>query len=281
MLPARQIARLLHVGIMFGAVVCHASITWAIVPDFAVPSGQRQLFLDDHGIADTDGLTRTMHQPQKYGDVIRPPLGVSTACQTRTAPFWVPEENVFKFLVWTTPGSPRWYTSPDGLNWTGGDYPNKPIWLVAYDHQDADPARRYKAVLPNEGVAVSPDGTNWSMVPGVPGIPSWDEYQMSLDQKNHQFIVTVKRGGTYGRSVALATSNDFQNWSDHGLIFQADTLDQIRGVENIEARLADPTLQQPIYNDPADYNVDVYNLGSRTNPHCSAWNVWRSCPAEA
>ena len=28
----------------------------------------------------------------------------------------------------------------------------------------------------------------------------------------------------------------------------------------IVARLADSTLQQPVYNDPADYNVDIYNL---------------------
>jgi hypothetical protein len=39
-----------------------------------VPPGQRQLFLDNHGIAQLDNLTRTMHQPAKKGAVITPDL---------------------------------------------------------------------------------------------------------------------------------------------------------------------------------------------------------------
>ena len=32
------------------------------LPPFQVPIGQRQLFLDDYDIAETEHLTRTMHQ---------------------------------------------------------------------------------------------------------------------------------------------------------------------------------------------------------------------------
>ena len=37
-----------------------------------VSIGERQLFLDDHGIAKIDGLQRTMHQPKKRGAVVTP-----------------------------------------------------------------------------------------------------------------------------------------------------------------------------------------------------------------
>ena len=33
--------------------------------DFAVPLGQRQLFLDDIGVERTDNLRKTLHQPDK------------------------------------------------------------------------------------------------------------------------------------------------------------------------------------------------------------------------
>lgn len=44
------------------------------------------------------------------------------------------------------------------------------------------------------------------------------------------------------------------------MIFHADELDQELGRENIEARLADPMLQQPFWNTPEAYNVDVYHI---------------------
>lgn len=67
---------------------------------FHIPVGQRQLFLDDAGIAVAENLTRTMHQPRKLGAVIRPDcsIGISSH-QTRTAPVWDPSEQVFKFLL--------------------------------------------------------------------------------------------------------------------------------------------------------------------------------------
>ena len=88
-----------------------------------------------------------------------------------------------------------------------------------------------------------------------------DEANFSFDEKSHLFILTVKRGGPNGRSVHLETSADFQTWTNHGLIFHADDLDQELGRKRISARFADSTLQQMVANDPARYNVDVYNMG--------------------
>ena len=258
---------------------------------FQFPAGQRQLFVDDHGIAEIDNLRRTMHTPDKKGAVIRPnwPLGVSSV-QVRTAPVWDPQEKIFKF--WDCAATPPdlyaagkscsgYYESRDGLHWSQPalgqiEYKRWPqnnyISLIAkgrhvrtdyvvYDPTDPDPSRRYKCALPPIGFAVSPDGRRWQMLPDVAGVPSGDEANFSFDEKAQLFILTVKRGGPHGRAVHLETSKDFRTWTNHGLIFHADDLDQELGRQTIKARLTDPTLQPLVANDPARFNVDVYNMG--------------------
>ena len=258
--------------------------------DFNVIVGQRQLFLDDWGMAEMEKLTRTLHQPSKKGAVIRPMPNDSdlSAIQTRTAPIMDPEKGVWKFWDCSTPNSLHaqklycggYYESTDGLHWTKpivgqveyrGSRQNNYItfmWqgkhgrsdYVVYDPTDPDPSRRFKAACPPAGFGVSPDGINWRAL-DVPGIPSSDEANFSFDEQGHLFILTVKRFTDYGRSVALATSSDFEHWTDHGMIFNSDDLDQELGRKNIEARLADPTLHRPVNIDPAHYKVDVYNMG--------------------
>jgi hypothetical protein len=241
---------------------------------FRVPVGQRQLFLDDYGIARMENLTRTMHQPSKKGAVVRVDYLVhpDQTIQTRSAPVWDPEEQVFKF--WVLGAGDSYRQSADGLHWVAGPPSNMRIDMAVRDPHDPDPARRYKAALPPDGFAVSPDGIHWTKI-DVPGVPSSDEANFSYDEKDGLFILTVKRGGPYGRAVCLATSRDFQTWEDHGLIFHADERDQELGRQNIAARLADSerhgiregerhgvrSLLPLRYNDPAVYNVDVYNMG--------------------
>ena len=54
---------------------------------YGVPSGVRQLFLDDCGIAKVENLTRAMHEPVKKGAVIRPDCAAGVwGIQTRAAP---------------------------------------------------------------------------------------------------------------------------------------------------------------------------------------------------
>jgi hypothetical protein len=258
---------------------------------FQVHAGERQLFLDDLGVETSEKLVRTMHRPAKKGAVIRPNwrLGV-TSVQVRTAPVWDAGQKLFKF--WDCAASPPdlqaagkpctgYYESRDGLHWSQpplgqieyeGWQDNNYISLVANgrhvrtdyvarDPTDPDPARRFKCALPPHGFAVSPDGRRWTMLPDVAGVPSGDEANFSFDEKAHLFILTVKRGGPHGRSVHLETSKDFQTWTNHGLMFHADDLDQRLGRKMIKARFADPTLQQLVANDPSRYNVDVYNMG--------------------
>jgi len=225
--------------------------------EFHVSTGQRQLFLDDQGIASIDNLHRKMHQPTKRGAVIRSPKPEKTI-QTRTAPVWDPHAKVYK--LWVLGIDQNLWQSEDGLNWTPGPKTNMRIDMAVYDPNESDPSRRFKAPLLNDGFAVSPDGVQWTKL-DVKKIQSSDEGNFSYDAEGGMYIHTVKRGGKHGRSVALATSRDFETWTELGLIFQADDDDQQLGQRKIEARLADPTLQQPLYNDPKAYNVDVYNMG--------------------
>jgi hypothetical protein len=134
---------------------------------------------------------------------------------------------------------------------------------VVYDPRETDPARRFKGFawvdLALRPVA-SPDGKVWAPL-AADAIPTQDEYNLSYDAAGQRFLATVKHKGPFGRSVYLSTSPDFLRWSKPELIFHADEEDQQRGRETIRRRFADPALWRPLYNDPADYNVDVYNMG--------------------
>jgi len=244
------------VGGCLGAVVAPGHAT-AAGTSFGVVPSRRQLFLDDHGVARIEHLVRTMHRPEKRGAVVRSRQPKQTI-QTRTAPVWDPVAKRYKF--WVLGVDDTFWQSEDGLHWTPGPRPNIPVMMAVYDPVDPDPTRRFKAPLLNRGFAVSPDGSQWTKL-DVAGIPSSDEGNFSYDPRERLFIHTVKRGGKYGRSVAIATSRDFKNWTDYGIVFQADQRDQELGVKNIQARLADNTLQQTLTNDPSVYHVDVYNMG--------------------
>ena len=225
--------------------------------EFNVPCDQRQLFLDDVGIEHLENLTRTLHQPSKKGAVVRSANPTQTI-QTRTAPAWDPEEEVYKLWVIGTDESYR--VSADGLHWTPGSEPNIGGPMAVRDANDPDPDRRYKAALLNAGFAVSPDGVNWTKL-DVPPVPSSDEGNFSYSEQEGLFIHTVKRSGPYGRSLAMATSTDFEHWDDYGLVFHADAMDQEMGRDVIEARLANPSLRQTEYNTPEHYSVQIYNMG--------------------
>ena len=257
------IVPLLRASVLALMVMWPVASAFAAAPTFAVPAGERQLFLDDVGIAEIENLTRTMHSPAKKGAVIRSDPAKAGALQIRSAPLWIPEAKAFRFLVGDTLGPRtifRWFTSTDGLHWTPGDPLKMPTEALVYDAQEPDPSRRYKAANP-AGFIVSADGINWKKL-DVPPIPSSDEHNFALDPKAGLYLMTVKIGGPHGRSVGLATSRDFKTWTNHGLVFHADDLDQEIGRKNIEARLANLNMA-PIAGkaDPARYNVDVYNMG--------------------
>jgi hypothetical protein len=233
-------------------------VSWSEeLPAFEIKVGQRELFLDDVGVAHLENLLRTMHRPVKRGAVIRSP-DPSQTLQTRTAPVWNPVTR--RYMLWVLGIDQTLWESGDGLHWQPAQKPNMPIDMAVYDANEPNPALRFKAALLNEGFAVSPDGITWTKL-DVPKISSQDEGNFSFDSASGLFVHTVKRRGPFGRSLAIATSRDFQTWSDFGVVFHADETDQRLGRENITARFADPTLEPPHFRNPEAYNVDVYNKG--------------------
>ena len=205
--------------------------------EFVVPVGERQLFLTEHGVAAMEGLTRTMHSPNKKGPVIRPAVNRSTGTftqsspQVRSAPMWIAPESRWRYVVMnadgTNPEPARWYTSPDGVQWAfereanSSSVPGMALYHIVYDPTDPDETARYKsnlAMLSDPagvgGMVVSPDGIQWRKVPAGEGIQTSDEQNLSFDWKDHRFIYTVKRFNAHGRAVALATTTDFyaRNW---------------------------------------------------------------------
>ncbi|MBI2193970.1 MAG: hypothetical protein HYU36_18490 [Planctomycetes bacterium] len=238
------------------------------------------MFLDDHGIARIDNISRTLHHPVKKGAVIRPdPHAGVTGLQVRSAPCWDPHEKIFKYWVYGYPDdlpqpANSYFESPDGLHWTppclgqveyhgsrDNNYVPGGYLAIVQDMTDPDSSRRFKTFESRSDhiVPFVSDGKSWRRL-GEETIRSWDEHNLSLDLSTHTFLATVKQTGTHGRSVHLSTSHDFEHWTNHGLIFHADDRDQELGHKAIERRFASPALQQPAYNIPATYNVDVYNM---------------------
>ncbi len=255
--PSTTFTSVIGMVAMLALLPTAVGLAHAEANDFRVPAGQRQLFLDDYGVTTIENLNRQMHRPEKHGAVIRSPRPKQTI-QTRTAPVWDPQVEVYK--LWVLGIDENLWQSRDGLNWTPGPKTNMRIDMAVYDPRESDPNRRFKAPLLNEGFAVSADGAQWTKL-DVAKITSSDEGNFSYDPNAELFLHTVKRGGQHGRSVALASSRDFKTWTDLGLVFQADDRDQQLGKQNIEARKADKTLEQTLYDDSNVYNVDVYNMG--------------------
>jgi hypothetical protein len=276
--------RLLFVIVVTSAV---CSVSLADQP-IQIPAEERQLFLDDYLVASTSGLQKTMHQPEKKGAVVFPNKPWETSLQTRCAPAWDENEKIYKLWMINSgeaASGAAYAESTDGIHWTKPmlrqysrqgslennlinvgpvqlEWPENAMENVVYDPDDPNPSRRYKGFLGAFGrrPIVSPDGIHWTLL-DVPEIPSADESNLSYDRLTKTFIATLKTGGPHGRSHAIWTSKDFETWTNTNFVFSADDEDQRLAKLNVAARLADPTLHQPIYNNPADYNADIYNLG--------------------
>jgi hypothetical protein len=287
----RLLPFVLATGALFWGAVGVSAQTHAVINEptvMGIPVGQRQLFLDDFGIASVDKLTRTMHQPVKRGAVIKPDLPWELSLQTRCAPAWDPGQKLFKLWMITSTtipeiGGTTYAASKGGIRWTKpflGQYaingakdnnfvtvnanlgwPANAIENVLYDPYDPDPSRRYKGLGHCYGrePLVSADGIQWRRL-DVPPIPSSDESNLNYDPQTHIFIATLKTALGGRRAVMLATSTDFEHWSTPVLVFGADAEDQALARKVIAARLADPKLSQPTHLNPAEYAADVYNM---------------------
>ena len=249
---------------------------------FKVGPGQRQLFLDDVGIARMENLTRTMHRPEKRGVVLKvdqPSDGKGV--HTASAPMWIEDKKVYKLVYEVRSGEEKRYAlaiSADGLQWEkpelglvdfqGSKKNNlfetpdkKRVWHVVYDPDDTDESRRYKGLLtvPKGRIpVVSPDCTHWRKLEFDPlNLRSGDAGTMTYDRPQRRFLALLKRPGAIanpaavGRAYDVAVSEDFENWSEPRFIFGMDTgRDQEMALDIIRRRLANPALAKPMYVDP-------------------------------
>lgn len=246
-----------------------------------VPAAQKQLFLDNHVLARLEKVKRTLHQPKKYGTVIRPDKPwEGGGIQIRTGPSWNPETKTW--MMWYGGGLA---TSQDGIHWEKpilglqdfkGSKQNNLIpppvtsYTIFYDRNEPNPGRRYKGLAPAGPVhvrgggfypAVSPDGRAWKVLK-TSFIPSSDEWHLFHDEQRRLYVATVKQGGPYGRSVYLSVSKDFEHWTDPRdcLIFHADKRDQELGAQRVRFQVESPDLRKPVVNRPEEYRTDIYNL---------------------
>jgi len=171
-----------------------------------------------------------------------------------------------------SPTGQRWklVDNPWRLAYPDGHLLNDPSayqlsWVIdVEEHPDAAPGERFSGLGRFQTCAstVSADGIHWRQVT-CPGLPSGDEANLSYDEVTGTYIATLKEGemSPRGRSVALATSRNFEHWTHPQLVFHADEKDQELARQVIAERLENPQLQQPQHNVPAEYMVDVYNMG--------------------
>lgn len=257
-------------------------------------TASRALFFDDSHVAELKHLTRTMHQPQKRGAVLKPERGLREKwLQIRSAPMWIEAEGLYRMAFLSLSGSQAdtlWATSRDGLKWQrpikdepGAASTNKVVVRdplpkfaepsnIVFDPDDKDPTRGYKALVGAEGrlPAVSEDGSSFRLISDRV-INSSDESQLLYDRQRRRFVATLKHFNPFGRAVGLSTSEDFATWTTPRLIFGADEEDQLRAHDVINARIKDPAYA-PVLMDPeppvsksprtalATWSADVYNM---------------------
>ena len=243
-------------------ILCLVLVVDTRADDFVVPKGQRQLFVDDVGVAKITGLTRRMHSLKKKGAVIRPVIkDKQLSLQTRSPAVWDPVAKVYKFWLIT----PNCFVSKDGLHWTEtAKKPNRSVISAIIDPHTKNPNERFKGLVSTRTGRIpmgSPDGITWKPLNNAKPIPSQDESNLSYDSHTRTFISTVKHRGPYGRSVFLSTSKDFLSWTKPELIFHADKKDQELGRKNIQARIDDKSQLRQFHIDPKVWNVQVYNMG--------------------
>jgi hypothetical protein len=257
------------------------------------PTQQKQLFLDDSAIDQMSGVTRRLHQPTSHEPVIRPDRSQGqVAVQSRSAPQWNSEKGLWEWWYWgyyrvpphgkyhsTTAWANCYATSTDGVHW---ERPNlglyewrgsrqnniardpaeaRTLYHIIRDEQEADPARRYKALFDvhDRYLGVSPDGFTWTML-DVPPIPSQDESHFLYDPSISQYLAFVKQPTAWGRSVWLATSTDFQHFSAPQLVFHTDESDQQIRQQRVQQVVDDPAYLAPPLLNNDNLLAQVYQM---------------------
>jgi hypothetical protein len=227
------------------------------------------LLIDDHEVTYRTNLTRFIERPERLSrePVLRPEM----PWEGRAVSLWgsVVHDGE-QFQMWylgTTEPRGRMHsavcyaTSPDGFNWTRGDfdlYPHPSAqrnnivfrderepeimrthpFTVILDREDGDSERRYKLIgYMNDAertrgytIGFSPDGIHWSYPPRV-HVPRGDRTTVMQDFIRGGFVMASRgdqrdrdrdAGHLLKRDIALSRSPDCLEWTPGVRVFTAD-----------------------------------------------------------
>lgn len=222
------------------------------------------IFVDDSAIARKQGVERVLHQGKKLAKPVLEPERPWEGRRVYTygSVHFDPAQGIFR--MWynarirqeTAAGFEDaklkgadlvlHATSRDGIHWErsnagiykfNGSTANN---VVHHFHSpsivvdDGDPAKRYKMfgwgrIFKGYSTAVSADGIHWQDSPGNPVIRSSDTTTMTRNPATGEFMAYHKWPaevrGFKRRSIWLATSKDFTNWSKPELVLAPDEQD--------------------------------------------------------
>ena len=168
--------------------------------------GQKQLFLDNHVLARLERVERNLHQPEKYGPVIRPDRPwEGGSIQIRGGPSWNPREKFW--MIWYSGG---YATSVDGLHW------EKPVLSL----RDYKGSRQNNLMLPHTEYIFKDPITGRELLRQIgDGITVDNPYYDSTDpDAGRRYKAVAYRGPvcclTGGRGMGFypAVSPDGRNW---------------------------------------------------------------------
>jgi hypothetical protein len=105
---------------------------------------------------------------------------------------------------------------------------------VMLDRNDPDTDRRYKLLIyDNDGKGgdgarsfVSPDGTEWKPLGPFPVLPSQDAMSCWYDERRKRYVALLKTRLDNLRSRMISVSDDFENWTDPEVMFDAASTDR-------------------------------------------------------
>ena len=220
----------------------------------------KQLFVDDHLIAESQGVTKVLNQPVKHP---KNPLLVRDRPWEESGPgygtvHYDADEKIFKmwYTFWrkvegTSTSLMCYATSQDGIRWTKPvtDKEGETNLLrhppiqgfqcpgVFKDPVERDPARRYKMLFScnPDGTsktwmtsgAYSADGLHWEPIEPTALIPFSDTQVCPFwDRRRQRYVAILRFGPPNTRIISRTESEDFLHWSPKVTVLRRTKMDQ-------------------------------------------------------